>query len=238
MNQIFHPSMNTIARVSIFGALFFLIGLGGVINFFVRSPYMTDVGIAIEQPVPFSHWHHVDQLGVDCRYCHTSVENAAYAGIPPTETCMTCHSQIWTEAPMLEPVRESFRTGEPIEWNKVHDLSDFVYFNHSVHVNAGVGCESCHGRVDQMPLVAKAETLHMEWCLECHRNPAENLRPADEIYTFGWERPTPGGEGEEGHGETVAELPEDHAEFVSGQQLVADYGIEVGRLDDCSICHR
>jgi hypothetical protein len=220
MNQTFHPSMNTISRVSIFGAIFFLIGLGAVINFLVRSSYNTGEDIALEQPIPFSHEHHVDQLGIDCRYCHTSVEEAAFAGIPSTETCMTCHSQVWTEAPILEPVRESFRTGQPLQWNRVHDVPDFTYFNHSIHVHRGIGCETCHGRVDQMPLVWKEESLFMEWCLECHRNPQEYIRPRSEVFTMGWRWP--------------AEVDP----VIEGHRLVEEAGIEVGRLDDCSICHR
>jgi len=219
MNQIFHPSMNTIARVTIFGAVFFIILLGGAIDYYVRSPSITQVNVAIEQPVPFSHLHHVRQLGIDCRYCHTSVEDSSFAGIPPTETCMTCHSQIWTEAAMLEPVRQSFRTGEPLRWNRVNELADFVYFNHSIHVNKGVGCETCHGQVDNMPLTWKAETLHMEWCLECHRAPERFIRPTDQVFVTG------------------RELPE-HAQLALGKQLVADNNIEVGRLDNCDICHR
>lgn len=220
MNQIFHPSMNTIARLSIFGAVFVLIGVGLIINYVVRSPVMTQVNVAVEQPVPFSHLHHVRQLGLDCRYCHTSVEDSAFAGIPPTETCMTCHSQIWTEAALLEPVRASFRTGEPLQWNRVNNVSDFVYFNHSIHVNKGVGCETCHGQVDRMPLTWKSKTLFMQWCLECHRQPENFVRPVDQIFTMGYK------------------LPPDHDQFALGQQLVADNGIQVGRLDDCSICHR
>ena len=220
MNLIFHPSMNTIARVSI-AALVLLVGvLGGAIYFFVKSPFMTNVGVSVEQPVPFSHLHHVRQLGLDCRYCHTSVEESSFAGIPPTETCMTCHSQVWTEAPMLEPVRASWQDEEPLQWNRVHNLSGFVYFNHSAHVNNGVGCESCHGRVDNMPLVWKENTLQMEWCLACHRAPEQHLRPLDEITTMGYE------------------VPEGTDQLTVGTQLVAEYGVEVGRLDDCSICHR
>jgi hypothetical protein len=220
MNQTFHPSMNTISRVSIFGAVFILAGLGAMIDYLVRSPYNTGEDIARHQPVAFSHEHHVDQLGIDCRYCHTSVEEAAFAGIPATETCMTCHSQIWTEAPMLEPVRESFRTGEPLQWNRVHDVPDFTYFNHSIHVHQGIGCETCHGRVDQMPLVWKEETLLMEWCLDCHRNPQNYIRPRTEVFEMGWSWPA-----------DVDQMAEAH-------RLVEAYGIEVGRLDDCSICHR
>jgi len=217
MNQIFHPSMNTVARVSIIGGVLLVTVLAAGWYFFVRSPFMTGVNIAVEQPIPFSHQHHVDEVGIECRYCHTSVENSAFAGVPPTQTCMTCHSQLFTDAEMLAPVRASYATGEPIKWNRLHDLSDFVYFNHSIHVNNGVGCETCHGRVDQMRLTYKAEPMFMEWCIQCHRAPEKYIRPLDEIYNMGYE-------------------PEN--QLAMGTQLVAEYGIETGRLDDCSICHR
>lgn len=220
MKQIFHPSMNTIARFSIIGAGLAAVGLGVALHFFVRSPFMTGVNVAREQPVPFSHLHHVRQLGIDCRYCHTSVEDSSFAGIPPTETCMTCHSQVWTESVMLEPVRTSFSSGLPLQWNRVNNVSDFVYFNHSIHVNKGIGCQSCHGDVAQMPLMSKGETLQMEWCLECHRQPEQFIRPAAEVFAIDYK------------------MPADHEQYVMGQELVAEYGIEVGRLDDCSICHR
>jgi hypothetical protein len=217
MNQIFHPSMNTIARVSIIGGVLLVTVLAAGWYFFVRSPFMTDVGLAAKQPIPFSHQHHVSEVGLECRYCHTSVEDTAFAGVPPTHTCMTCHSQLFTDAEILEPVRASYATGKPIEWARLHDLSDFVYFNHSIHISNGVGCETCHGRVDQMPLTYKAKPMFMEWCLECHRAPEKYIRPLDEVYTMGYE-------------------PEN--QLAMGTQLVADYDIETGRLDDCSICHR
>jgi hypothetical protein len=215
MAQIFHPSTNTISKVSIFGGVFILAGLAWLGLTFVRSSHTTQVGLAVEQPVPFSHEHHVSGLGLDCRYCHTSVEESSFAGIPPTETCMTCHSIIWNDSPMLEPVRQSFRTGESIQWVRVHNLPDFVYFNHSIHVNKGIGCETCHGRVDQMPLTWKTESLQMEWCLGCHRAPQNFIRPRDQVFTMGWEPP---------------------ADF-NGLQLVADYNINVKQLTNCSICH-
>ena len=180
MTQIFHRSTNTISRVSVFGVVFFvalLLWLFDVVN---RSPYVTQQGIARVQPVQFSHQHHVGAMGIDCRYCHTSVEKAAFANIPPTKTCMNCHSQIWKQSPELEPVRESLRTGRSIEWVKVYDLPDFVYFNHSIHVAKGVGCETCHGRVDQMPLMSQHPTLQMSWCLDCHRDPERYLRPRED----------------------------------------------------------
>ncbi len=216
MAQIFHRSTNTLARVSIFGAVFVLGALVWVSATVYRSSYFTDVGEAITQPVPFSHKHHVNGLGIDCRYCHTSVEVSSFAGIPPTETCMTCHSQIWIDSPMLEPVRESYRTGESLQWVRVHDLPDFVYFNHSVHVAKGMGCTTCHGQVDQMPLVWKVNTLYMEWCLNCHRNPELYVRPREEVFNVKWSP------------------PEDQLE--QGRRLVKEYKIQ--SLTNCSTCHR
>src|SRR5438067_8547730 len=177
MAQIFHRSANTLARVTIFGAVFaagfVLWAIGGV----VRSPYATDQGIEREQPVPFSHQHHVAGLGIDCRYCHTSVETSDFAGIPPTRTCMNCHSEMWSAAPMLDPVRDSFRTGRSLVWNRVNDLPDFVYFDHSIHVNKGVGCNTCHGPVDRMPMMFNYASWQMEWCSGCHRGPEKSSGP-------------------------------------------------------------
>ena len=177
MPQIFHPSMNTISRVTIFGAVFILSGIGWLLYMVVRSPYVTQAGVIKQQPVPFSHKHHVSEAGIDCRYCHTGVESSSFAGIPPTQTCMNCHSELWAQSPMLEPVRVSYRTNKPLIWNPVHHLPDFVYFDHSIHVNKGVSCAACHGDVGQMPLTYRASTLHMEWCLECHRRPGEHVGP-------------------------------------------------------------
>ena len=171
MAQIFPESANWASKASILAGLLLAASVLGVLLNINRIHYVNRVNIALDQPVPFSHKHHVTGLGIDCRYCHTSVENGAFAGIPPTETCMTCHSQIWTEAPNLEPVRASWRENKPIEWNRVHDLPDFVYFNHSIHLAKGVGCQTCHGQVDQMPLMWKVNSLNMEWCIECHKNP-------------------------------------------------------------------
>jgi Cytochrome c7 and related cytochrome c/Class III cytochrome C family len=216
MAQIFHRSTNTISRVSIFGALFLLAGLLWLIAALNRSSYATEEGVAREQPVQFSHEHHVSGLGIDCRYCHTSVETSAFAGIPPTDTCMNCHAYIWTESPYLEPVRHSYRTGIPIAWTRVHDLPDFVYFNHSIHVNKGVGCVTCHGRVDQMPLTWKASSLHMEWCLACHREPERFVRPREFVFSMDW-KPA-----------------ED--QLTLGKRLVEAYNI--ANLTSCSVCHR
>lgn len=186
MPQIFHPSMNTLSRVSIFGGIFIILGVVGVMAAVVRSPYFTEVGVVREQPVPFSHAHHTGDIGIDCRYCHTSVETGAYAGIPPTSTCMTCHAHLWNEAAVLAPVRESYRTKEPLRWTRVHDLPDYAYFNHSIHIAKGVACVSCHGDVSKMPLMWREHTLHMQWCLDCHRNPWPRLAPLDEVYNPEW----------------------------------------------------
>src|SRR5580658_10747209 len=185
MPQIFHRSTNTLSRATIFGAVFVIAVLSWAALEVQRSPYVTYAGVRKPQPVPFSHQHHVSGLGIDCRYCHTSVEQSPFAGLPATEVCMSCHSQIWKDSPMLEPVRASFRTGEPLKWTRVNDLPDFVYFNHSIHVAKGIGCESCHGRVDQMPLMRRAHSLQMSWCLECHRQPETFVRDREDIFHFG-----------------------------------------------------
>ena len=189
MAQIFDRSSNALARMSLVLTGLIVIALGVTLDQLQRSPWVTRQGQRAEQPVPFSHKHHVQGLGLQCQYCHTTVEKSSYAGIPPTKTCINCHAQIWTNAQLLQPVRDSWASGKSIPWVRVHDLPDFVYFNHSIHVNKGVGCASCHGRVDQMPLMYAQNTLQMEWCLDCHRNPAKNLRPAGEIYNMAWESP-------------------------------------------------
>ncbi len=216
MAQIFSPSSNTLSRVTIAGAVLLLGGLGWAGSQWFRSDYVTGTNIALEQPVPFSHKHHVSDVGIDCRYCHTSVETSSFAGIPPTETCMTCHSKIWADSPMLEPVRASYRTDQSLQWNRVHSLPDFVFFNHSIHINKGVGCSTCHGRVDQMPLTSRQNTLLMEWCLDCHRAPERYVRPRDKIYAMDWNPPP------------------DQAAL--GARLVKEYKIQ--KLTDCYTCHR
>lgn len=219
MAQIFSHRANIHSRVVIFGAVLFICGGGWVTSEIYWSPYATDVDVPFNQPVPFSHKHHVTDDGIDCRYCHTSVEKSSFAGLPPTETCMTCHSQIWTEAPALAPVRASLATNTPIEWNRVHDLPDYVYFNHSIHVAKGIGCSTCHGRIDQMPLTRKTQTLYMKWCLECHRDPQKYTRPRDKIYDMTWQP-----------------AKDRHLE---GARLVTQYHVDTsGRLTNCSVCHR
>jgi hypothetical protein len=190
MAQIFDRSSNALARASLVLTGLIVIALGVTLDQLQRSPWVTRQGQRADQPVPFSHKHHVMGLGLQCQYCHTSVEKSSYAGIPPTKTCMNCHSQIWTNANLLEPVRHSWATGESITWTKVHDLPDYAYFNHEIHVNKGLGCSSCHGRVDLMPIMYQQNTLQMEWCLNCHRNPAKNLRPTSEIYNMAWSGPS------------------------------------------------
>lgn len=215
MSQIFKPSTNTLAKVTLFGAIFILLVSVWILVSLNRSAYATRQTIIRAQPVPFSHDHHTEAMGISCLYCHTSVEESAFAGIPPTATCMNCHKLIWNDSPMLEPVRESLRTGEPIRWARVNDLPDFVYFNHSIHIAKGMGCVSCHGRVDKMPLLRQAVSLQMEWCLDCHRSPQDFVRPRSEIYNMEWEA-------------------EDQAAL--GARLVEEYEIE--SLLSCSVCHR
>jgi len=188
--QIFPRSSNAIAR----GSLFVVVLVAGVVGWLLytleRSPYITLEGVRKPQPVPFSHQHHVTGLGIDCRYCHTSVEVSSFAGIPPTKTCMNCHAQIWTNAAYLEPVRASFRTGQSIEWTRVNQLPDFVYFNHSIHISKGVGCDTCHGPIDKMPLTYQYASLQMEFCLDCHRAPEKYLRPREEVFNMRYTPPT------------------------------------------------
>src|SRR4051812_8116307 len=190
MSQIFHPSFNTIARVSIFGAVFIAAAAVSLLLLLVRSPYVTRVGVIQMQPVEFSHRHHVGDVGLDCRYCHTSVQSSSFAGIPPTKTCMNCHSQLFTDSPMLKPVRDSYRNGDPLRWSRVHDLPDFVFFNHSIHVHKGIACVKCHGSVNEMPLMWREHTLHMKWCLNCHQDPVQFVGPRDEVFKVSHQTPT------------------------------------------------
>jgi hypothetical protein len=217
--QIFHRSTNTVAKVSIFGAIFFLAISAWVYSTLLRSSYVTGQGVIRDQPVPFSHQHHVAGLGIDCRYCHTSVERSGFAGIPPTETCMNCHRQIWTNAELLEPVRSSYANDTAIEWVRLNDLPDFVYFNHSIHVAKGVACVTCHGPVDRMPLMFQHASLQMEWCLSCHRDPGPNIRPREEVFNMNWQPPA------------------DPAQAKALQaKLLKDYNVQ--SLTSCSTCHR
>ncbi len=188
MPQIFSKKTNALPAFTLVGALF-----GGVLLIFLIwyyfSPEFTDVGYAPVQPVEYSHRLHVAELGLDCQYCHTAVEVSPHATVPPTQTCMNCHSQIQTESLKLLPVRESWASGDPIEWVRVHDLPDYAQFSHAFHVDAGVGCETCHGRIDLMDVVTLTEPLSMGWCLDCHRQPELYLRPPEEVTTMGYVQP-------------------------------------------------
>ncbi|MDT4951919.1 MAG: hypothetical protein QOJ02_57 [Acidobacteriota bacterium] len=219
MPQIFHHSTNVLAKLTIFGAIFIVLGALWVVAAINRSSWNTGAFVEREQPVQFSHKHHAGDDGIDCRYCHTSVETSASAGMPPTQTCMNCHSQIWADSPYLEPVRESARTGKPIEWTRVHDLPDYVYFNHSIHINKGVGCSTCHGNVAQMPLMYQASSLQMEWCLACHRNPENFVREKKDIFKMDWQPP--------------ANQAQAGAEIVKRNKIQDSFA-----LTSCSTCHR
>ena len=230
--QIFRRSTNTISRATIYGAIFVVAALFWAAAEIQRSPYVTYAGVARPQPAPFSHQHHVAGLGIDCRYCHTSVETSSFAGIPPTKTCMNCHSQIWTNAQMLEPVRESFRIGKSLVWNRVNDLPDFVYFTHSIHINKGVGCNTCHGPVDRMPLMYNYASLQMEWCLECHRAPEKYLRPRDQVFNMRYEQPSSGNP-------VTADGKNYTDQIALGSDLVKKYKLRtVADITSCSTCHR
>ncbi len=219
MAQIFHRSTNTFSRLSIYGAVFVLGFLTWAFAELDRGSYETREHDPREQPIPFSHEHHVGGLGIDCRYCHTSVETSSFAGIPPTKICMNCHSQIWSTSPTLEPVRASFRTGVSIQWTRVNDLPDYVYFNHSIHVAKGIGCESCHGRVDRMALTWQENSLQMDWCLDCHRDPAKHIRPRSAITEMGYQPAEPQ--------ETL------------GPKLIKEYEVkDVRTITSCNTCHR
>jgi len=218
MAQIFRPYADTVLRVAMLAILIVPVAAIAGAYAVMWSPYVTGQNVVIQQPVPFSHQHHVGGLGLDCRYCHAAVEHSANASVPPTHTCMTCHSQLYTNAQMLAPVRKSLASGTPIRWNRVHRLPDYVYFDHSVHVANGVGCKTCHGQVDEMPLMQQTAPLTMSWCLSCHRDPAPNLRPQSEIFSMTW-RPPPDAE-------------------KSGQALMAAYHIDTKHLTDCTVCHR
>jgi hypothetical protein len=218
MPQIFPEISNLLARVSIVGLVFGLVALALVSWGVYRSPWVTRAEMPPDQPVPFSHKHHVTDDGIDCRFCHTGVETSSFAGIPPTKTCMICHAIVWNRAAVLEPVRASYATGAPLRWVRVHDLPEFVFFDHGIHVAKGVGCSTCHGRVDRMPLTQQVHTLQMRWCLGCHEDPARYLRPRDAIFAMDW---TP---------------PPDQA--ARGAALLREYGIDRSRMLDCVTCHR
>lgn len=216
MAQIFQRSTNTIARVSIYGAVIFIALLGYAVDVVNKTSYVTEVNTARPQPVPFSHKHHVGELGLDCRYCHSSVEVSSSAGMPATETCMTCHSQIWTNSSMLEPVRASYSSSKPISWTRVNAVPDFVYFNHSIHVAKGVGCTTCHGPIAEMNITWRGQTLYMRWCLECHNAPEKYLRPRSEVFNAFYQPPSD--------------------QLALGRRLMKEYKVRM--LTNCTTCHR
>jgi len=216
MPAVFHPHANLLAFLGLLGVIALLVV--GIVLWRLATTWPNGIGEPVQQPVPFSHKHHVRDDGIDCRYCHTSVETSAFAGMPPTETCMTCHSQLFTDAPLLKPVVDSLANGEPVRWNRVHQLPGFVYFNHSIHVNKGVGCATCHGPVDQMPLTWRHAPLTMQWCLACHRAPEKHLRPRERVFDMHWQSP-----------------PDQER---LGRQLIHAYRVRVGEITDCSTCHR
>ena len=219
MAQLFSPRANIYSRVLIVGVLILIGGAGWATSAIFWSSWTTYVNVPLDQPVPFSHKHHVGDDGIDCRYCHTSVEKSGFAGMPTSETCMSCHSQIFPDAPVLAPVRQSFATNTPLKWNRVYDLPDYVWFDHSIHVAKGIGCLTCHGRVDQMPVTWRTTTLYMKWCLDCHREPHKFVRPRDKVFDMAWEPPR-----------------DQHAQ---GTKLVAAHKIDIsGRLTNCGSCHQ
>jgi hypothetical protein len=219
MAQIFHRSTNTISRVSIYGAVFIAAALGYLGWAVTESPYFTDVNVPREQPVPFSHKHHVTDDGIDCRYCHTSVEKSSFAGIPSTHICMSCHSRLWTTSPMLEPVRLSYQTDKSLEWTRVNAVPDFAYFDHSIHIHKGVGCTTCHGPIGEMPLTWRANTLYMRWCIDCHKHPERFVRRREDVFKADYQPP--------------------QDQVALGRRLVKEYKIkDATQLTDCYTCHR
>jgi len=217
MPQLFPPAVDLAAKFIIGGLVLAVVGGAWAFYSLNRSSYWTRVDVPVEQPVPFSHQHHVGELGLDCRFCHSAVTTSANAGMPDTQTCMTCHSQIWKDAPMLAPVRDSYASNRPIEWKRVNEVPQFVYFDHSIHINKGVGCSTCHGRLDEMPMTWKSVDMEMQWCLKCHRNPDKNLRPLNAVFQMDWKPSS-----------------DPHA----GEALARARDIQTAHLTDCSTCHR
>jgi hypothetical protein len=244
MAQIFHPGFNVLAKLSLALVAVGPLAVIALASSISRSSYNTKVGVPLDQPVPFSHEHHVNELGIDCRYCHVSVEKSAQASVPATETCMSCHSQIWTNSPLLEPVRESYRTNTPVIWNQVNKVPEFVYFNHSIHVARGLNCNVCHGSIQQMQIAAKGRAFFMAWCLECHRAPENWVGDKDKVFAFYEEAQRTA---DKGYGGMSAEwrtlaigkpYKRTAAEREEGRKWLRQYGVKVKQLTDCWICHR
>lgn len=220
MSQLFSKSHDTIFRTALVGMVLLLSAFVGVVMLLARSPYITNQDVAVEQLVPFSHRHHVGDIGIDCRYCHQTVETSPRAGVPSTQVCMNCHRDLWNQAPMLAPVRESFRTGQPLLWNRVHDLADYVYFNHSIHIHKGIGCYSCHGDISEMPLTRRDQPLTMEWCLDCHRDPEKHVRPRQFVFVT----------------KPMAEIAQREGIDFDREQLANEYALQ--SKTNCTTCHR
>ena len=249
MAQIFHPISNPIAKASVVAAALIVGGLGYIIYAVNQSAYYTGINEARQQPVPFSHKHHVTDDGIDCRYCHTTVEKSPYPGMPATETCMSCHSQIWTNSPLLEPLRESYETGTPLHWTQVNKLPEFVFFRHDIHISRGINCNTCHGPVEEMQITYKGNSFEMSWCLQCHRAPWRYLyqdksqpdrTPRQQVFDLYWKiqagEPLSAREKDLAQGnDPASDKPEDVAE---GKKLAQERGIRVAELADCWICHR
>ena len=216
--QVFHPSTNSLARTSLLvGALLAAI-IPALLAVYIRSDFYSRVRDPLSQPIPFSHERHVAGNGMDCRYCHTSVENAAFAGIPATETCMTCHSQVLAGTTLIQNIQTSWDTDKPIVWTRVNDLPDYVFINHSIHISKGVGCDTCHGPVNQMRLTWREHPLQMEWCLDCHRHPEKFLRPREEVFNMNYQAPAD--------------------QLALGERLVREYNVNTSQITSCSTCHR
>lgn len=253
MPQVFKPSSNSIAKIAVMSiaAFPFVAGLGLAVM--SRSPMNTKVEVPRNQPVPFSHQHHAWELGIDCRYCHVGVEKSAFAGVPGSETCMSCHSQIWTNSPLLEPVRKSYETGTPIRWVRVNKLPEFVFFNHSIHITRGINCNTCHGPVEDMPITYKGNSFQMAWCLDCHRAPEKflsrnedpndpkmaTMSPRDQVFHTYWKlqsgKDLSARDKELMRGDLA---PATGEELDKGREVVSAYGVKVQQLADCSVCHR
>lgn len=253
MAQLFKPAANTIATASLVLAagvpFIFVIGSG-----FSRSPYNTKVGVPLEQPIPFSHQHHAKELAIDCRFCHTTVEDAAHATVPSTDVCMTCHSQVWANSPLLEPLRKSAETKTPLEWVKVNSVPDFVYFDHSIHINKGISCNNCHGKIQEMQITSKAQPLSMSWCLECHTSPEKfltetstdpegnKLTPREQVFEL--YRKLAANEKLTAVEIRLAKglpqrVPNDelHKRAKEGTILIKDRKVATEQLADCYVCH-
>lgn len=240
MAQVFPKGANTLARTSLFCAVAAPLLLFYVGSTITRSGFNTKVDVPLDQPIPFSHEHHANELGIDCRYCHTTVEKTAFAGIPPTHTCMSCHSQIWTNSPLLQPLRDSYATGVPLRWVRINKLPEFVYFNHAIHVNRGINCNNCHGPVQTMQLTYKGKPFFMKFCVDCHRNPEGYIRPKNEVFDLYYKNQ-----------KDPHNLTNDERELLNsphykpsrereeeGQALMKKYNIRKQQLTDCWVCHR